>query len=175
MHDLDHVLDTAERLVSEGGALSVRALAAAAGVSNGSIYHAFGSIGALLGRVWLRAAGDFLDLQAASADEADSPVETVVAAAAAPAVFARDRPHAARMLVTVRRDDLLGPALPDDLADRLLALDRRVVALLTRLARAMWGRGDGAAVEVLTIPPREGSGPCPPCTRRTRCSSSTSA
>ncbi|WP_435582568.1 helix-turn-helix domain-containing protein [Amycolatopsis thermoflava] len=150
VHDLDRLLDTAERLVAEDGAVSVRSLASAAGVSNGAIYHAFGSIAALLGRVWLRAATDFLDLQAELADAAASAEDAVVAAADAPAVFAERRPHAARMLLTVDKDQLLGPGLPTELADALFALDKRVVALLIRLSWAMWDRRDAAAVEVMT-------------------------
>ncbi|MFJ8815862.1 helix-turn-helix domain-containing protein [Amycolatopsis thermoflava] len=150
VHDLDRLLDTAERLVAEDGAVSVRSLASAAGVSNGAIYHAFGSIAALLGRVWLRAATDFLDLQAELADAAASAEDAVVAAADAPAVFAERRPHAARMLLTVDKDQLLGPGLPTELADALFALDKRVVALLVRLSWAMWDRRDAAAVEVMT-------------------------
>ncbi|MFE0024317.1 TetR/AcrR family transcriptional regulator [Amycolatopsis sp. NPDC059021] len=156
VHDLRQVLDTAERLVAEVGAgkVTVRTLAAAAGVPNGTIYHAFGSISALLGQVWLRAATDFLDLQtelaeAALGDAGDSEA-AVVAAADTPAVFALRRPAAARMLLTVKKDELLGPQLPTEIADALLALDKRVVALLVRLACLHWGRRDGAAVEVLT-------------------------
>ncbi|AIJ26808.1 TetR/AcrR family transcriptional regulator [Amycolatopsis methanolica] len=150
VHDLDRLLDTAERLVAEDGAVSVRSLASAAGMSNGAIYHAFGSITALLGRVWLRAATDFLDLQSELADAAASAEDAAVAAADAPAVFAERRPHAARMLLTVDKDQLLGPGLPTELADALFALDKRVVALLVRLSRAMWDRRDAAAVEVMT-------------------------
>lgn len=160
VHDLHGLLDTAERLVAEVGAerITVRALAAAAGVPNGTIYHAFGSLGALLGRVWLRAAGDFLDLQTELVDQAldggtadeGTAVAAIIAAADAPAVFAERRPAAARMLVTVKRDQLLGPQLPTELADALIALDKRVVALLVRLTRLVWGRHDGPAVEVLT-------------------------
>jgi AcrR family transcriptional regulator len=150
VHALDQLLDTAERLVAEDGTVSVRSLAAAAAVPNGTIYHAFGSINALLGRVWLRAATDFLDLQTQLADAAGSAVNAVVAAAEAPAVFAERRPHAARMLLIVKKDQLLGPDLPTELADALFALDKRVVVLLVRLSKAMWGRRDALAVEVMT-------------------------
>ncbi|MFC4080409.1 TetR/AcrR family transcriptional regulator [Amycolatopsis samaneae] len=155
LHELPELLDTAERLVAEVGAgkVTVRALATAAGVPNGTIYHAFGSITALLGRVWLRAATDFLELQTELAEAAldDSGAEgAVVAAADAPAVFALRRPAAARMLLTVKKDQLLGPQLPAEIADALLTLDKRLVALLIRLADRQWGRRDAAAVEVLT-------------------------
>ncbi|WP_410659828.1 TetR/AcrR family transcriptional regulator [Amycolatopsis sp. lyj-112] len=152
LHDLDRLLDVAERLVVDVGpaGVTVRSLAAAAGVPNGTIYHAFGSLGALLARVWLRAAGEFLDLQTELAEHAPSPVEAVIAAADTPAEFAGRRPEAARLLLTVKKDHLLGPHLPDDLADALLALDTRVVTLLVKLAEKLWDRRDAQAVEVLT-------------------------
>ncbi|GLY70781.1 TetR family transcriptional regulator [Amycolatopsis taiwanensis] len=152
VHDLQELLDAAERLAADVGArgLTVRAVAAAAGVSNGSIYHAFGSLASLLGQVWLRAATSFLDLQSRLVDQATNPVSAVVAAADAPAVFAGQRPAAARMLLTVKREHLLGPELPTELADALLALDKRLVSLLVRLAHLVWNRRDAAAVAVVT-------------------------
>jgi AcrR family transcriptional regulator len=152
VHDLDELLAVAERLVAESGAknVTVRGLAAAAGVPNGTIYHAFGSLSALLAQVWLRAATAFLDLQTSRVDQAATPVDAVVAAADTPAVFAGQRPTAARMLLTVKADRLFGPDLPDELADALHALDKRLIALLVRLARLLWDRGDGLAVEVIT-------------------------
>ena len=160
VHDLDQLLDVAERLVVDDGPerLTVRRLSAAGGVPNGAIYHAFGSLAALRGRMWLRAATEFLDLQAALIDEAlgasptpEDAMSAVVAAADAPAVLADRRAGAARMLMTVRREQLLGPELPEELADSLLGLDRRLVSeVLCRLSTAMWGRQDGPSVEVIT-------------------------
>ncbi|GIH78269.1 TetR family transcriptional regulator [Planobispora longispora] len=154
-------MDAAERLVAGSGpdGVTIRGLAAATGVSNGAIYHAFGSLPVLLGRVWLRAAGDFLDLQETAvqkAAESEGPsagaaMDAVAAAADAPAAFALRRPAAARMLMGVSREQLLGPGLPDQLAADLLALDRRLLDLLKRLARGMWGRADAAAVAVITL------------------------
>ncbi|WP_191983969.1 TetR/AcrR family transcriptional regulator [Amycolatopsis eburnea] len=152
VHDLDALLDVAERLVATSGYenVTVRGLATAAGVPNGTIYHAFGSLSELLARVWVRAATAFLDLQESQVDAAPAPVEAVVAAAGTPALFAAQRPDAARMLLKVRGDRLFGPELPGELADTLHALDKRLVALLVRLARLLWDRGDGLAVEVVT-------------------------
>jgi len=150
VHDLDALLDVAERLVADGGALTVRGLAAAAGVPNGTIYHAFGSLSAVLAQAWLRAATAFLDLQTSLVDRAETAVDAVVAAADAPAEFALRRPDGARMLLKVKQDRLFGPELPDELADALHALDKRLIALLVRLARLLWDRGDGLAVEVVT-------------------------
>lgn len=162
VHDLDQVLDVAERLVVEAGPerLTVRRLSTENGVPNGAVYHAFGSLAAVRGRMWLRAAIEFLDLQTELVDEAlgasptpavDDAVNAVVAAADAPAVFANRRPAAARMLLTVRRKQLLGPELPRELADELLGLDRRLLSeVLCRLSSALWGRRDGPSVEVIT-------------------------
>jgi AcrR family transcriptional regulator len=150
VHDLDALLDVAERLVASSGEVTVRGLAAAAGVPNGTIYHAFGSLSAVLAQVWLRAATAFLDLQTSLVDAAVTPADAVVAAADTPAVFASLRPAGARMLLRVKADRLFGPELPDELAEALHALDKRLVALLVRLARQVWDRGDGLAVEVIT-------------------------
>ncbi|WP_344413097.1 helix-turn-helix domain-containing protein [Amycolatopsis minnesotensis] len=153
LHDVGHVLDVAEELLASRGArgVTLRALASAAGVSNGSLYHAFGSLPALLGRTWLRAARRFLVSQAERAEAAlPDSVAATVAAAGTPADFADRRPAAARLLLFVRRDALLGPGLPESLADELGALDREVVALLKRLADAHWGRHDACAVEAMT-------------------------
>ncbi len=155
MHDLDQILDVAEELVAREGleGFTVRRLSAAAGVSNGAIYHAFGSVPALLGRTWLRAGDDFLKLQTTLVDSAlqsGDPVKAVAVAADMPAEFALRRPAGARMLMSVRSDRLLGPQLPQDVAEALMGLDRRLVALLVRLAEAVWGRADATAVGVVT-------------------------
>ncbi len=70
------------------------------------------------------------------------------AAALAPAVFADHRPAAARMLLTVRREQLLGPDVPD--GEALLDLDARLLQVLIRLAQLLWGRRDRNAVDVVT-------------------------
>lgn len=154
VHDLDHLLDTAERLAAELGAggVTVRGLAAAAGVPNGTIYHAFGSLNAVLARAWLRAADAFLRLQTDLIDHAlpAGAREAVVAAATAPADFAEQRPAAARMLFTVRREQLLGPDLPEADAEALHGLDARLVQVLIRLSGLLWDRRDRHAVEVVT-------------------------
>ena len=165
IHDPERLLDVAERLIAEAGPeeVTVRGLAVAAGVPNSTIYHSFGSLPALIGRAWLRGAGYFLDVQTQLVDRAlsggrpaadgvaDSPaVAAVVAAADTSAVVAERRPEAARLMLTVSPDRILGPQLPGDVLEDLHELDKRLVRLLVRLARELWQRGDGAAVEVIT-------------------------
>ncbi|WP_406230075.1 TetR family transcriptional regulator [Nocardia sp. NBC_01009] len=160
-HDPDAVLDAAQLLAVQSGpaAVTIRAVAAATGVSNGAIYHTFGSRAELLGRSWLRAAHRFLAMQtelvdthlAATAPAAiQAVIEAVLAAAETPVLFAEQFPESARLLHLVSRDELLGDEVPEALAAELAGTDRTLVELMIRLARALWDRGDARAVEVIT-------------------------
>ncbi|MFI6367829.1 TetR/AcrR family transcriptional regulator [Nocardia sp. NPDC050630] len=158
-HDPDTVLDAAESLAVRSGpaAVTIRAVATATGVSNGAIYHTFGSRAELLGRSWLRAAGRFLRMQTElveahliAADGAPRALEAVVAAAETPVEFARRYPDSSKLLLTVSRDELLGDELPEQVVTELAGTDDALVRLLIRLSRALWGRGDAAAVDVIT-------------------------
>ncbi len=156
-HDPDAVLDATESLVVRSGpaAVTTRAVAAATGMSNGAIYHTFGSRAELLARTWLRAARRFQNLQTGLVDAAlDSAtpdaVEAVLAAAEAPLVFAGQFPTSARLLLIVPRDELLGAA-PETVGAELAATDKALVDLLIRLTRHLWDRRDRQAVDVLTL------------------------
>ncbi|WP_280235907.1 TetR/AcrR family transcriptional regulator [Nocardia cyriacigeorgica] len=160
-HDLDAVLDAAEALAARSGpaAVTIRAVAAATGVSNGALYHSFGSRAELLARTWLRAAHRFLALQTELVDAILMPsqerigdatsVDAVVAAAETPAVFARQHPDSSTLLLAISREQLLGD-VPESLATELTGTDRALVDVLVRLSQAMWGRRDGRAVAVIT-------------------------
>ncbi|KMO78514.1 TetR family transcriptional regulator [Mycobacterium sp. BK558] len=155
VHDPDAVLDAVEALVARAGpqAVSIRAISAAVGVSNGALYHTFTSRGGLMGQAWLRAGRRFLAVQTALVDRAlagAGAAEAVAAAADAPVAFAEQSPEAAALLWSVRRDDVLADAPPDDIAAELRDLDRLLIALMVRLAVAMWDRKDAAAVDVIT-------------------------
>lgn len=153
VHDQDQILDAVERLAVRSGPASVtiRAVGDAIGVSNGALYHTFGSRAGLVGRAWLRAGHRFLSAQSELIDSADGDgVAAVVAAAEAPAVFAETHPESSQLLLTVRRDELLGPETPPDIAAQLRDLDRLLVETMIRLARRLWDRKDAAAVDVIT-------------------------
>lgn len=157
-HDLDDLLDVAEQVVTAAGpsGLTLRGLASAAGVSNGSIYHAFSSKDELLARVWLRTARRFLRMQAeqveaalADADSTPSGVDAVVQAALTPVDFAARHPAAARLFFMRRRDQLFTPDLPEWLAEQLTSVQAEFTAVLLRLADAVWQRHDRVAVETV--------------------------
>lgn len=153
IHDPDVVLDAAEALAVSSGpaAVTIRAVATATGVSNGALYHTFGSRSELVGRTWIRAAHRFLTLQADLVDAAGDGIEAVIAAAEAPAEFAALYPQSTQLFFRVRRDDLLGDDLPETLRAELAATQKTLVALMKTLARRLWDRGDAAAVDTLTL------------------------
>jgi AcrR family transcriptional regulator len=150
VYDRDAMLDAAEELAVAGGvkAVTIRAVSERAGISNGAIYHAFGSRGGLVGRAWVRAARRFLALQKQAVDAEAEPVRAVIAAADAPAVFSDQYPSSARLILGISREELIGEAPPDVQAE-LRALDTDLRDLLIRLSIAMWDRKDAASVAVI--------------------------
>lgn len=109
-----------------------------------------------MGQAWLRAGRRFLAVQASLVDEAmagdgpGGPIDAVVAAADAAVVFTERHPGSSALVLRVRREDVLADDLPDDVAGELRRLDRLLVALLVRLAVAVWDRKDSAAVDTIT-------------------------
>ncbi|RAU97409.1 TetR/AcrR family transcriptional regulator [Mycobacterium colombiense] len=158
MHDPDGVLDAVEELVARSGptAVTIRAISDAVGVSNGAVYHTFTSRGGLMGHAWLRAGRRFLAVQTSLVDEAmagagpGGPIDAVVAAAEAAVVFAEQYPGSSTLVLRVRREDVLADDVPDDVAGELRHLDKLLVALLVRLAIAVWDRKDAAALDTIT-------------------------
>ncbi|PXX09193.1 TetR/AcrR family transcriptional regulator [Mycolicibacterium moriokaense] len=150
VYDRDATLDAAEELAVEGGvkAVTIRAVSERAGISNGAIYHAFGSRGGLVGRAWARAARRFLALQRQAVDAEDDPVRAVVVAADTPAVFSEQYPMSAQLWLRIPREELIGEA-PAEVQTELRAIDTDFRDLLIRLSIAMWDRKDAASVAVI--------------------------
>jgi AcrR family transcriptional regulator len=159
MHDPDRVLDAVESLAvrSSPAAVTIRAISATVGVSNGAVYHTFGSRMGLLARAWLRAGHRFLAAQTALVDQAlaapgpQAGAEAVLAAADTPAIFAEQHPDSCRLLLSVPRDELLDPQLPDEIATEIRDLEATLVGLMIRLALNVWDRKDAAAVDTITM------------------------
>jgi AcrR family transcriptional regulator len=155
VHAADAVLDAAEELLVEQGRarLTVRALAERAGSSNGSIYHAFGSLETVVASAWLRRAQQFLDLQRAAVDTelaAGDGRRAVQVAADSPARLAEQDLPAAQLLVSLNREDVLTGAVATPVGDQLRALDAALADTLRLLARGVRDRGDPAAMDVVT-------------------------
>jgi AcrR family transcriptional regulator len=158
VHEPDQVLDAVESLAVASGpaTVTIRAISAAVGVSNGALYHTFGSRSGLMGQAWLRAGRRFLTAQNTLVDQAlakagqRAAVAAVLAAADAPAIFAEQYPDSSKLLLTVRRDELLDSDLPDEIRAELSDLDRLLVGLMIRLAVNLWDRKDARAVDTIT-------------------------
>jgi AcrR family transcriptional regulator len=154
----DQVLDAVESLTVGDGpaAVTIRAISAAVGVSNGALYHTFGSRAVLIGRTWLRAGRRFLDLQNAMVEQAlsgtgpQAAIAAVAAAADAPVVFAQHHPNSSKVLWAVSREELLESDLPDGVAAEVSELHRLLIGLMIRLAVNLWDRKDAAAVDTIT-------------------------
>ena len=148
-HSTDTILDAARALVLTAGprAASVAAISRASGAPVGTLYHRFGNRDGVLAAVWFRALERFQALAlAADAAHRDDPVEAGVALAGAALDFAARHPDDARLLLAVRRSDLLDGA-PPQLRARLDAGNAPLEAALRRIARALHGRADARAVD----------------------------
>jgi AcrR family transcriptional regulator len=155
VYDPDRVLDAVESLAVASGpaAVTIRAVSAAVGVSNGALYHTFQSRSGLMGRAWIRAARRFFTMQHDLVDQAladGDPRAAVVAAADAPAVFADRYPDSSKLLWLVSREELLDSDLPDHVAAELQDLHRSLIDLMIRLADKLWDRRDARAVDTIT-------------------------
>ncbi len=149
--DLETLCDHARELWVEHGVagVTIRALSAVSGASNGAVYHAFGSRDGLLARVWAREAEGFLAFQRDAVTKAmagGNPTDGLVAAALAPARYAESDPASARLLLSANVDDLMTAELTDDGRAKLRQRQRELGKLLVELASALWGRHDAAAV-----------------------------
>lgn len=157
LHALDDLLDAAERLVvdADPAGFTLRGLAITAGVSNGTIYHAFHSRDELLARLWLRTTarlGAIMDdaVQAATGDlSPDKARQAVVETALAPLVLARQYPASAQLFFAQRRDQLFSTDLTPTTAEELTRVQERFVARLVLLAKQVWNRGDRIAVDAI--------------------------
>ncbi len=150
-HDTDLILDAARALVLRDGprAASVAGIARESGAPVGTLYHRFGSRDGVLAAAWLRAVERFQQDALAAASHPD-PLEAAVAVAASQIRFARSQPEDARLLLTLRRDDLLDADPDDTFRASLDRINAPLVATLARLARSLWGRADARAMDALS-------------------------
>jgi AcrR family transcriptional regulator len=148
LHDSDSILDAARRVVlNDGrGAATVAAIAEASGAPIGSIYHRFGSVDDLLAEMWIRAVHRSQSRFAAAAEQAN-PIEAAVGAALSVYDFCVDNPADARLLVSLRLEDLAGGQInPRQRAD-LERLNEPVEAVVKELARRIYGRASRRSLD----------------------------
>ena len=145
-HDTDTILDAARALALRDGprAVSVAAIARESGAPVGTLYHRFGSRDELLAAAWLRALKRFHERWLAAAQHED-PVEAGVAMAVSVVAFSRAHPEDARLLIELRRRDLVDAA-----QDAVANLNAPVQDQVTRLARRLFFDTGPRAVDRVT-------------------------
>jgi AcrR family transcriptional regulator len=148
LHSTDHILDAARTLVLERGAraATVNSIATASGAPKGSIYHRFTTTGDLLATMWLRAVRR---AQAGVLDavKIDDPVEAALAGGLSVYDFACAEPADARLLASLRREDLVASVSDRMLRRELSAANNTLQTALVELTLRLYGRASRAAVE----------------------------
>jgi AcrR family transcriptional regulator len=140
LHPTDAILDVARSLALDSGAsaTTIAEIARASGAPVGSLYHRFGSRDDLLAQLWIRAVrrsqGSFL-----TAIDRGDPIEGAVMGAMAIVDFCEYQRADARLLLSLRREDLLRAAPSPEVARELDGLNGPLEQGLARLARALYG------------------------------------
>jgi AcrR family transcriptional regulator len=122
---LDDLLDAAAALLAADGpsAVTMSAVARAAGAPSGSMYHRFPTRAALCGELWLRTEERFHAGFIAALSASTDPQQRCVAAARFTVQWCRDHPVEAQVLLAGA--DALGAAdWPDELTSRRKRLHR---------------------------------------------------
>jgi AcrR family transcriptional regulator len=151
-HQTGEILDAARAIVLQRGprAASVAAIARDSGAPVGTLYHRFTSRDGLLTAVWLRALERFQQLALDAASRHQEPLDRAEALAAAAIAFATRYRDDARLLLAVRREDLLDRAPDSAFRRRLGELNEPLVRELHAIARALYGRADSRSVAAVT-------------------------
>jgi AcrR family transcriptional regulator len=140
-HDANRILDAARDLVLQDGAraASIGAIAQASAAPVGTLYNRFASREALLAEMWFRALARFQAsyLQESSRTAGD-PVEAGVAMAVSIVRFARTHAADARLLLSLRPEDVFDADPGHE--ERLQTMNAPLRKAVQRLARKLHGR-----------------------------------
>jgi AcrR family transcriptional regulator len=148
VHLTDTMLDAARDLLLVDGSRSatIEAIADASGAPTGSIYHRFGSRDELIARLWMRAVYRSQASFLTAMEEPDAK-KAALAAPISIIEFCEEHSADAQLLVSFRREDLLGSTLEGPLADELADLNRPVERAVVALARRLYGTRSRAAID----------------------------
>ncbi|WP_284227273.1 TetR/AcrR family transcriptional regulator [Mycobacterium antarcticum] len=152
LHSTDGLLDVAREMVLTDGARSVRIdrIVSASGAPKGSIYHRFPTVDDLLAAMWVRAVrrsqAEFLEALRGEED----PVQDAVAAGLAIFDFARRNRPDARLLASLRGEDLVATTADATMVTELNEINKPLKAGLGALACRLYGRATRTTVEWTT-------------------------
>lgn len=148
LHSEEAILDAARGLVLDVGAraATLNAIARASGAPKGSIYHRFSSLADLLAEMWIRAVRRS---QQAFLESLDDPHAMTAAIAAALSIhdFAQRERADARLLASLRREDLIEGLEAPRLRAELEEVNKPLELALMQLARRLFGRATAANLE----------------------------
>lgn len=147
-HSDDEVFDAARAVVLQQGARAARfdTIGTASGAAASTLYRRFSSLEELLGEMWIRAARRSQEPFLNAMNE-PAAIDAASAAALALHDFALRQPDDARLLASLRREDLVGSAPPRGLVPQLDGLDRQLREAFVELAQRLFGRADRATIE----------------------------
>lgn len=150
-HDSDSILDATRTLVLRDGprAASVAAIARESRAPVGTLYHRFGNRDGVLAAAWLRALKRFQQRALQAASDPD-PLAAAIAMAGSQVAFAREQPEDARLLLTVRRDDLLDADPGEELRASLDVINQPLRAKLRELTEALRASTGPRAIDAVT-------------------------
>jgi AcrR family transcriptional regulator len=150
LHSDDTVLDAATAIVLTEGAraASIGAIAERSGAPVGSLYHRFGSRDGVLRAAWERAVRTFHAAYLPAEVPGPDPIATAAGMAEAVVTFAITDSQAARLLMTLRLEDLLDQPTPAELAD----LNRELAGAIRSLARASGVSAERVRMAVIDLP-----------------------
>ena len=146
------ILDSARAVVLEAGAraTTIDAIAAASGAPKGSLYNRYPSLDELLAALWLRAAKraqrDFI-----AQTESPDALEAALAAALSLYDFAECEPADARLLASMRREDLVLRTLTPRLTRELEQVNRELQMALGELAERLFGETSALEITVCAV------------------------
>jgi AcrR family transcriptional regulator len=148
----DAILDAARDVVVDRGprAATVEAIATAAGVPVGSIYHRFSSIDELLSRLWLRAVRASQDAALAVPAAAGEPLAGAEAVALAMYDHCLANPSDTLLLDALSRAELTARA-GADLRRELESVNEEIEQRMAEFASSVFGRADLRARDLVVL------------------------
>ena len=153
-HSDEEILLAVRDLLLEHGSRGVTtaAISERSGAPTGSLYHRFGSRANMVAELWIRTIRSFhLELFDATG-RAEPGMERAMAGVRAIVDFCSKNPDDARLMLVASRVELEGdPSLPAELAESLRTLNDPVEALVTQLARELYGRISRAGLDRVSI------------------------
>ena len=148
----DAILDAARQVVVDRGprAATVEAIATAAGVPVGSIYHRFSSIDELLARLWLRAVRASQEAALAVPATAGEPLGDAELVALAMYDHCLANPSDTLLLDALSRAELTARA-GADLRRELESANEEIEQRMAEFARSVFGRADARARDLVVL------------------------